>query len=775
MRFSFIAGMLAAVVLSHACEAQQKKAANLQKSATAATGETSAEPSAVQRYTPEDVVGIAAMQPSRMLKSKYLQMMVEAASGQQEMDTMMATLTSELGMDPRTVQEAAILFDRETIDRTLGPMGVPAGGTVGLKNNLKQFALAMHNMQDVYRRFPDDDGIDDENENKGNLSWRVWILPYLNQAPLFNQFHLDEPWDSDHNKTLIEKMPPMFESPGVTEKGRTSVHVFTGEGAPFAGENGPRFQDITDGTSNTIMMVLAGADKADVWTKPGGLDFDSDDPIKALGNIDKQFLVGFMDGSVRSLSADIKPSSLASLITHAGGEVVDNTELDGNRPARVQSMPGIILRTTAPLDRDAIFSISLVGLGDGETGKIGSQDVTVFESCMVAMPDDRTLLVGPEPLLKKMLAPRVAVGGQVAGSVQQQLYASFPTNDIAGMIDLESLKDLKAQMAQNTPMPGLIEGLQGAMFTADLAGTGEFLSRIEVRTANKNSAMQLSALAQGMLQMQKAQMLSMANTPESPLNEEAAETLAGLYDTVKITTKDSSVSYVMPKPDDMDSFLETMKPGFVSMFDLIRESRKSAVAMSRRNNMKQIGLAFHNYHDVYNHFPAANGNGERGQGKKTGLSWRVHLLPFIEQAPLYTQFKLNENWDSPHNKTLIEQMPDIFKVEGVDKPGFTSVHVFTGDDTAMGTDDGIGLQEVTDGTSNTLLAVVAGPESAEVWTKPGGLEFNPDDPKKVLGTLGEQFLVLICDGSVRFLKSTIDDETLRNLIQRNDGNVVDLD
>ena len=771
MRFSFIAGMLAAVVLCHACEAQQKKAADLEKSATVASDAKSAETSAVQRYTPEDVVGIAAMQPSRMLKSRYLQMMVEAASGQQEMDELMATLTSELGMDPRTVQEVAILFDRETIDRTLNPMGVPASGAADLKNNLRQLGLAMHNMHDVYGRFPDDDGID--NDNKGNLSWRVYALPYLEQANLYNQFHLDEPWDSDHNKTLIEKMPAIFETPGVTEKGKTSVHFFTGEGSPFGGDEGPGMQNITDGTSNTIMTVMAGADKAAVWTKPGGLDFDLDDPVKALGKIDKQFLAGFMDGSVRSLSADINPKLLANLITHAGGELVDYAELDGNRQSRVQAMPGIILRTTAPLDRDAIFGVSLVGLGEGEPGKIGSQDVTVFESCMIAMPDDCTLLVGPEPLLKKMLAPRAAADDQARGTVQHQLYASFPTNDIAGMIDLEPLKDLKAQMAQNTPMPGLIEGLQGAMFTVDLAGTGQFLSQIEVRTANKNSALQLSALAQGMLQMQKAQMLSMANTPESPLSAEAAETLAGLYDTVTITTRDATASYVMPKPDNMDSFFETMKPGFVAMIDAVRESRKAAVAMSRRNNMKQIGLAFHNYHDTFNHFPAADGNGESGQGKKTGLSWRVHLLPYVEQAPLYTQFNMDEDWDSPHNKALIEKMPDIFKVEGVDKPGHTTVHVFTGDAAGMGIGEGTHLRDFTDGTSNTILAVVAGPETAEVWTKPGGLEFNPEDPKKVLGTLGEQFLVLICDGSVRFVSSEIDDNTLRKLIQRNDGMPID--
>ncbi|MEJ7595963.1 MAG: DUF1559 domain-containing protein, partial [Planctomycetaceae bacterium] len=178
MRFSFTMGFLAAVLMSHVAEAQQKQPAAAGQSSNTAVA------SAVLRYTPEDVVGVAATQPSRMLKSKYLQMMVEAASGQQEMDTLMATLTSELGMDPRTVQEAAILFDRETIDRTLGPMGVQAGGTAGLKNNLKQFALAMHNLHDVYGRFPDDEGID--NENKGNQSWRVWMLPYMDQAPLFN-------------------------------------------------------------------------------------------------------------------------------------------------------------------------------------------------------------------------------------------------------------------------------------------------------------------------------------------------------------------------------------------------------------------------------------------------------------------------------------------------------------------------------------------------------------------------------------------------------------
>jgi hypothetical protein len=275
-----------------------------------------------------------------------------------------------------------------------------------------------------------------------------------------------------------------------------------------------------------------------------------------------------------------------------------------------------------------------------------------------------------------------------------------------------------------------------------------------------------------MLQMQKAQILGMANTPDSPVSSELAEKLSELYDTVKITAKDNTVSYVMPKPEKMDEFVESMKPGVISLFEAVRSARKASAAMSRKNNMKQIGLAFHNYHDVYNQFPAADGNGESGRGQKTGLSWRVYLLPFVEEAALYSQFKMDEDWDSPHNKALIEKMPDVFKVEGVDKPGYTSVHVFTGDDTAIG-GNGKGIPDITDGTANTILAVVAGPDTAEIWTKPGGLEFNTDNPKKSLGKIGDVFLALLCDGSVRFVKSDIADETLRKLIQRNDGPPMD--
>jgi len=157
-------------------------------------------------------------------------------------------------------------------------------------------------------------------------AWRVLILPFLDRQDLYQQFHLDEPWDSEHNKKLIAKMPAVFRGDpkdGVPE-GHTTVIVFTGEGTPFGMEKAPSFRDFTDGTSNTIAFVAAGPDKAVPWTKPQDLPFDPANPIAALGKIsDRGFIVALFDGSVHRLPKNIPAATLKALITHASGEKVD--------------------------------------------------------------------------------------------------------------------------------------------------------------------------------------------------------------------------------------------------------------------------------------------------------------------------------------------------------------------------------------------------------------------------------------------------------------------
>ena len=80
--------------------------------------------------------------------------------------------------------------------------------------------------------------------------------------------------------------------------------------------------------------------------------------------------------------------------------------------------------------------------------------------------------------------------------------------------------------------------------------------------------------------------------------------------------------------------------------------------MNSMNNLKQIALALHNYHAAMGSFPATASMSKDG---KPLLSWRVHILPYLEQDNLFKQFKLDEPWDSEHNKALIAKMPDIYR------------------------------------------------------------------------------------------------------------------
>lgn len=187
--------------------------------------------------------------------------------------------------------------------------------------------LAMHNYHDVHTHFPGRAGV--SKDGKPLLSWRVYLLPYVEAAPLYDQFHLDEPWDSDHNKKLIEKMPKVFASPAMPQdlakRGMTTYLVPVGEKTIFEGLDGIKFSAILDGTSNTIAVVEANAENAVIWTKPDDLKVDMKNPLKGLTGVWKEtkvFLVGLCDGSVRAVNEKIDPATLKRLFQKDDGEPI---------------------------------------------------------------------------------------------------------------------------------------------------------------------------------------------------------------------------------------------------------------------------------------------------------------------------------------------------------------------------------------------------------------------------------------------------------------------
>jgi hypothetical protein len=190
-------------------------------------------------------------------------------------------------------------------------------------NNLKQLALATINYADANKgRLPTD--IVDK-DGKPLLSWRIELLPYIEQDALSREFKRDQPWDSEHNKKLLARMPKVFESPRVKVKaaGHTVYQGFNGPGALF--ETGkPRIfpAHITDGTSNTIFAIEASV--AVPWTKPMDLPFDEKKDLPELGKgYGSKPLAALCDGSVRKLDmTTLTVQTLKAAITISGGEVL---------------------------------------------------------------------------------------------------------------------------------------------------------------------------------------------------------------------------------------------------------------------------------------------------------------------------------------------------------------------------------------------------------------------------------------------------------------------
>jgi hypothetical protein len=191
------------------------------------------------------------------------------------------------------------------------------------QDNLKRIALAFHNYADSTKgQLPRD--ITDK-DGKALLSWRVQILPYVEQEELYKKFKLDEPWDSKNNQELILKMPALFSSPrvAVKNKGFTVYQGFAGAGALFEPGKKLRFPaSILDGTSNTVLAVESSV--ALPWTKPADLPFDAKKDLPDIGKAyDAKPLGALCDGSVRTLNLKkITPATMKAAITVAGGEVL---------------------------------------------------------------------------------------------------------------------------------------------------------------------------------------------------------------------------------------------------------------------------------------------------------------------------------------------------------------------------------------------------------------------------------------------------------------------
>lgn len=248
-------------------------------------------------------------------------------------------------------------------------------------------------------------------------------------------------------------------------------------------------------------------------------------------------------------------------------------------------------------------------------------------------------------------------------------------------------------------------------------------------------------------------------------------------------------------PDLLSTAEAKPRPGETSPLE---RARATARRMTSMTHLKLLTLAFHNYHDTYDRFPPAAVTGPDG---KPWHSWRVLLLPYLEENDLYDQYDFSQPWDSPKNLAVAEKMPEVFRDPAREGPPdhFTDYAAITGkaaifqpgaasmksaDDfpACLSAGKKVGLASVTDGTSNTILFATVDPSRKIPWTKPEDIVLDDAFPgigkPAGIGAIhpggeGRIGIVTFADGSGQFVPDSVDADALREFLTRAGGEVVD--
>ena len=242
------------------------------------------------------------------------------------------------------------------------------------------------------------------------------------------------------------------------------------------------------------------------------------------------------------------------------------------------------------------------------------------------------------------------------------------------------------------------------------------------------------------------------------------DTADRLLDQMKITQRRDLVT-VQTKAD-----ATTTSQLVASLVPAVSAARAGATRTQSMNNLRLLGLALHNYHNVHKRFPPAVLLGPDG---KTAHSWRVAVLPYLGAQQLYDQYRLDEPGNSDRNRKVLAQMPPMFRHPKADKDSANACYfAVVGPGTAFGKTAGLQMSGIRDGTSNTIMLVEA--QRKIPWTKPEDISFDPKRPLPKFGGFdASSFTAVFCDGAAFVLPTTMDSANLKRMLLRSDGEPID--
>lgn len=379
----------------------------------------------------------------------------------------------------------------------------------------------------------------------------------------------------------------------------------------------------------------------------------------------------------------------------------------------------------------------------------------------VYLPDGKTVVTASETLLRNMLDAQ-----NVGSPLVDRLKSLGPDHDLAAFAFIEQLRPAARRALGSIPpqaqpfvgpFASSLDSLETATITAGLDASP--LLELKLESSDDASAARLASQIDNVLKIAMGMYGSFTQKarkeqPQSaPLLDYGDKFLAG----VVLNNDGKQVTASLPHLADVDKL-----PGmFQSAFGA------QIAKVERMNRMRQILLGIQNHMDQNGLLP---GNLQSKDGKPL-LSWRVALLPYLEQKVLFDKFNPLEPWDSDAHKQTAAETPEVYKSvsEGV-KPGYTTYLTFQGPGTML---DGKkrSFASITDGTSNTVAVIEVSPEKAVPWAKPADIDFTAPDLKSALGPAPtkEGYPAGFFDGHVAFIPEDTDMDTFKRMVNFSDG------
>lgn len=272
-----------------------------------------------------------------------------------------------------------------------------------------------------------------------------------------------------------------------------------------------------------------------------------------------------------------------------------------------------------------------------------------------------------------------------------------------------------------------------------------------------------------------------------------------LFPNITVTTVDDAgvKSTTRSSLPSVTASIPVMAVGVALLLPAVQQAREAARRSSSKNNLKQIGLALHNYHDTHRSLPQGTHENDKLKPEER-LSWLADILPFMDQTPLFQQIDFEKAWDADANQLSTQVMIPVYQNPSQTKTttddGTPLTHyvgvagVGEKAPTLPNNDKSTGIfgynrvcrfRDVTDGLSNTAMVIDATGESLGPWAQGGKSTVRAFTKKPYINGpdgIGSPHTggchVLLGDGSVRFISENIDPELLENLAKKADGNVI---